>query len=97
MEVDETFYDRADQLIGVANQQLDDISRGKVSASFMYAQARYAAWVSACGFFSAEQMAAARSETVDYFVKQFQFMLEENLNDYIQNFPVYMTPATKSD
>jgi len=92
MEPDDKFYDRADQFIHLANEHLEAISRGKVSASFMYANARYAAWVSACGFTSGEDMDAAKSETIEYFVNAFRTMLEENLDDYINNFTTYMQP-----
>lgn len=38
-DVDPSFCDRAESHIRLANDQLDGISRGKVSASLMYAQA----------------------------------------------------------
>jgi hypothetical protein len=47
-ETDEMFYRRADAHIDLANEQVADASRGKVSASFMYAVARFNSWVSAC-------------------------------------------------
>jgi hypothetical protein len=91
-DTDENFYDRADAVIQLANDQLSGISRGKVSASCMYATARFNAWVTACGHGSAEDMAAAKEETLEYFTKQYRAMLEENLNDYIDNFGQYMQP-----
>ena len=91
-EVDDNFYNRADAVIHLANEQLGDMSRGKVSASCMYATARFNAWVSACGHGSAEDMAASKDETLEYFVKQYRGMLEENLDDYIDNFSKYMRP-----
>ncbi len=92
-ETDDKFYDRADAVIHLANEQLADISRGKVSASCMYATARFNAWISACGFNTAEEMKSAKQETLDYFVEQYRIMLEENLDDYIKNFPSYMQHA----
>ena len=92
-EIDDDFYNRADAVIHLANEQLSQISRGKVSASCMYATARFNSWVSACGHGSAEDMAAAKAETLEYFVKEYRAMLEENLNDYIENFSTYMKPA----
>lgn len=68
METDPEFFDRADAHIHLSNEQIGDVTRGKVSASMMYATARFNAWVSACGFASGPEMAAARKETVDYFV-----------------------------
>ena len=59
VDIDKDFYDRADAVIKLANDQLAAVSRGKVSASCMYATARFNAWVSACGHGSAEDLAAA--------------------------------------
>lgn len=93
--LDPHFYDRADAVIHLANAQGKDVSRGKVSASLMYAAARFNAWVSACGFNSAEDMQSAKLETIEYFAKQYKAMLEENLDDYIRHFGKYMQ-STKS-
>ncbi len=90
-EVDDEFYDRADAHIHLSNDQItDDISGGKVSASMLYSAARFNAWVSACGFSSSGEMAESRQELIQYFVTQYQKMLEENLDDYIRNFSAYM-------
>lgn len=91
-DTDDNFYNRADAVIHLANDQLSDVSRGKVSASCMYATARFNAWVTACGHDSMEDMAAAKEETLEYFTKQYRAMLEENLDDYIENFSKYMQP-----
>ena len=88
--MDEQFYARADEVIHLANRQLADSTRGKVSASCMYATARFNAWVSANGFGTGEDMKAAKEETIRYFVEQYRSMLEENLSDYIDNFEKYM-------
>ncbi len=91
-DIDKDFYNRADAVIHLANDQLSKISRGKVSASCMYAVARFNAWVTACGHGSSEDMAAGKEETLEYFTKQYRAMLEENLDDYIDNFGKYMQP-----
>jgi hypothetical protein len=90
-DVDAQFYERADAHIHLSNDQLAvENGRGKVSASMMYATARFNAWVSACGFSQGKEMASAREEIVAYFVEQYRQMLEENLDDYIANFSDYM-------
>jgi hypothetical protein len=89
---DSKFYDRADAHIDLSNQQVGEIGRGKVSASMMYATARFNAWVSATGFTSSGDMANEREETIEYFVGEYRKMLEENLDDYIGNFEKYMKP-----
>lgn len=88
--VDDGFYDRANAHIHLSNDQASDAGRGKVSASMMYGTSRFNAWMSACGFESAEQMRSARSETIRYFVEEYEKMLVENLDDYIANFDRYM-------
>ncbi len=91
-EIDENFFNRADQHINLSNDQLKSESRGKVSASMMYSVARFNSWVSACGWNNGEEMEAAKQETIDYFINEFRSMLEENLDDYINNFDNYMKP-----
>ena len=91
-DIDDAFYNRADAIIHLANQQLSTIGRGKVSASCMYATARFNAWVTACGHNCAADMLAAKEETIDYFTKQYSAMLAENLDDYIAKFSEYMQP-----
>ena len=89
-EPDDKFFDRADAHIRLSNDQISDIGIGKVSASMMYATARFNSWVSACGFTNGTDMHEAREETIEYYLKQYRLMLEENLDDYIGNFDKYM-------
>jgi hypothetical protein len=89
-DVDDKFYDRADAHIHLSNAQLEEIGSGKVSASMMFALARFNSWVSARGFNSSEEMKEKRAETIEYFSTEYQKMLEDNLDDYITNFDRYM-------
>ena len=38
-------------------------------------------------------MKQAREETIKYFVAEYEKMLAENLDDYIEHFDKYMKPA----
>jgi hypothetical protein len=88
---DDTFFERADAHIHLSNQQIsEDVTRGKVSASMMYSTARFNAWLSACGFDNGDEMRENKQEVIDYFVAEYRKMLEENLNDYIENYQPYM-------
>lgn len=90
---DDTFFERADSHIHLSNQQISEtVSRGKVSASMMYSTARFNAWLSACSQQDSAEMAENKQETIEYFVAEYRKMLEENLNDYIENYEPYMTP-----
>jgi Protein of unknown function (DUF3144) len=88
-ELDDTFYNCADAHINLSNRQVKDVDFGKVSASMMYATARFNCWVRARGYESGEQMAGARKEIIEYFKEQYRLMLEENFDDHVQNFERY--------
>lgn len=95
---DDKFFERADAHIHLSNDQIsEDATKGKVSASMMYAAARFNSWVSACGWHNAEEMAASKEETIEYFVAEYRNMLEENMDDYISNFQSYMRRAVEDD
>ncbi|MFI2741490.1 DUF3144 domain-containing protein [Zhouia sp. PK063] len=89
-KIDDTFFDRADEHIHIANEHLNTIDRGKVSASFMYSLARFNAWVSACNYTTGEAMEKDREEVLAYFTAQYRKMLDDNFSDYANNFPAYM-------
>ena len=91
-ETDDKFFKRADEHINLSNEQLSNTSGGKVSASMMYSVARFNAWMSACGFNNSDEMEKAKKETIKYFVDEYEKMLTENLEDYIENFDDFMKP-----
>ena len=93
---DKEFFERADAYITLANDQATNVSRGKVSASMMFATARFNAWVSASGTDSGEELASVKDEAVEYFVSEYRKMLEENLDEYIEHFDKYMNPGSDS-
>jgi hypothetical protein len=89
-EIDKEFFERADAYITLANEQAANVNRGKVSASMMFATARFNAWVSASGTDSSDELASVREEALTYFVNEYRQMLEENLDEYIEHFDDYM-------
>lgn len=95
-DTDEKFYTRADAHINLANEQLADAARGKVSASLMFSASRFNAWICAKDFESGEAMASKREEITEYFITQYRAMLDENLSNYIEHFDAYMNPKANS-
>jgi Protein of unknown function (DUF3144) len=91
--LDDSFYDRADAFIHLANQQCSNTARGKVSASLLYAAARFNAWISARDFESGAELSKAKREIVEYFVKQYRAMLVDNLDDYVEHVEKYVTSS----
>ncbi len=93
-EADDSFYDRADAHLRVASGHLSDAPQGRVSASLMYACARFNAWVSASHRESPAELKRSYGETIEYFVGEYRKMLVRNLDDYADNFEKYHGPVT---
>lgn len=93
-DADHDFYDRAFEHLRIANEQLTEVPEGQVSASMMYACARFNAWVSASNQDSAKDLKGAYGETIEYFVAQYRRMLVKNLDDFVANFGDYVRPGT---
>jgi hypothetical protein len=89
-EIDDKFFERADEHIHLSNSQLAKAALGKVSASMLYSTSRFNAWVSASGWKNRAEMETSKNETFEYFVEEYKKMLKENLEDYIVNFDIYM-------
>ena len=88
-KVDDDFFNRADEHIHLSNEQMSKVSMGKVSSSMLYSVARFNAYVSASEWNSVEEMKKARQKTIDFFVTEYEKMLTENLDDYINHFDKY--------
>ncbi len=88
-QIDGSFYERADAHIRVATEQLGEVPSGRVSASLMYACARFNVWVGAGGRTSPAEVRKAYGETIEYFVSEYRKMLVKNLDDYVENFDQY--------
>ena len=92
---DHDFFDRAHEHLRIANEQLNGVSEGQVSASMMYACARFNAWISATNQESARDLKGAYGETIEYFVAQYRKMLVKNLDDFVANFGEYMRQSAE--
>ena len=85
-EVDDEFYERADAHIKLSNDQMANARRGVVSASMMYATARFNAYVSACNASSKQELADKKEQTIEYFTNQYRLVLAENIDDYVARY-----------
>jgi len=90
-QLDEKFYERADAHIALANGHINQkLHPGMVSNSMLFATSRFNAWISASGFQNGEEMREKKKELLDYFIGQYSSMLEENVDNYIENYDLYM-------
>ena len=85
-EVDKKFWDRADEIIHLANDQCDNTPYGEVSSSLLYAAARFNSFIIASSAKDVEEMKKDKEEAVKYFTAQYRNMFIENFDDYIENY-----------
>lgn len=84
------FFERADSVISLANSQLSPTSHaGQVAASLTYAAARFAVSAASIGFVKGDDFAKEKVDIIEFYTKQYQKMLSDNLDDYAQNFEKY--------
>lgn len=84
------FWSRADSFIDLANEQTQKFDDGKVSASFLYAAARYNAFVSASKTKDQNELIGLKESFTEYMLEQYRKALEENIDDYITNYDQYI-------
>jgi len=87
---DKEFYEMADAFITLANKQSENAEPGKVSATFLYAAARFNTFIIASGSDSANEFATSKENLIAYFMAEYQKMLEEHFADYKENFDNYI-------
>jgi hypothetical protein len=89
--LDEKFFERADEHINIANNHINAKMEPRlVSTSLMFASARFNAWISASGFKNGEELKERKKELIEYFTSQYSSMIEENLDNYADNYDLYM-------
>ncbi len=71
-EKDKEFYVMADAFIAVANGHSGKVDQGKVSATFLYAAARFNTFLVASASGSAKEFSSRREEAIEYFVAEYK-------------------------
>lgn len=81
------FLKRADEHIGLANEQMvEGLTAGDVSASFMYGAARFNSWIAATSFETREDMIEEKEKAMEYFMNEYKLALEEHMTNHIDNY-----------
>ena len=80
---DKAFWDMADAFIQLANTHLDKEKPSRVSASALFAAARFNAFVIAAAAESKAQLIAEKEAAIAYFLNQYESMLCENLDEHM--------------
>ncbi len=87
---DDAFWTAADGFINLANEQNKAIDRSTVAAGFLYAAARFNAFVIASQCGDKQAFETEKAAAIDYFVNQYKIGLTENIADYSANFDQYI-------
>lgn len=95
--IDGNFYKRADAIISLANSHInEETPPADATNSLMFASSRFNAWIAAMGFKSSEEMKNEREEIIEFFATQYKHMLEENFDNYVENFEQFISGAKAS-
>lgn len=86
---DNQFWEIIDTFIDLANEHVNAGKGDNVSAAMSYAAARFNSFVAASSAGDLETLKSQKSEAIEYFVERFKNMLDDNLNDYIENYTDY--------
>ena len=88
--MDKDFFKRTDAFIQVANELCKEQDTGEVSASMLYAAARFNAFIVASSAKDKAEADRNKVEAIDYFTEQYRAMLLANMDDYINKYDEYM-------
>jgi len=80
------FRELADAFIAEANKLSKNEDRGMVSASFLYAAARFNIFLVAANSGSAEEFVSRKENAFNALMEEFKKMLEDHFENYKENF-----------
>ena len=96
-EKDSEFYALADAFIALANKQGKDVIQGKVSATFLYAAARFNTFLVAANSESKQAFESGIESSKEYFMTEYKKMLDEHFTDYNTNYENYIDNNQKTN
>ena len=91
-EDDKVFWDLADAFIQKANDACEDADPGIVSAALLNAAARFNAFVVATSSIDRKEYIDEIESSEKYLTNRYREILRENLEDYRENYKVYVRP-----
>lgn len=81
-DVNEEFWEMADNFIHLANKYMDKNAAGTISSAMLYATARFNAFIVAST--KDADLSKEKEEAIEYFTGQYKKMFTENIEDYEQ-------------
>ncbi len=83
---DKPFWEMADSFIQLANTHLGKEKPSRVSASALFATARFNAFVITAATENKAQLIAEKEAAIAYFMNQYESMLRENLDEHMARY-----------
>lgn len=83
---DKEFWELADSFIQLANSHLNEVKPSKVSATALFAAARFNAFIISASTTSKEQLITEKESAVSYFMEQYEKMLRENIDEHLARY-----------
>lgn len=90
MSEQDAYWNLVEGFVEQANTSLDEHDLGVVSDALMEAAARFAAFYAASSSETRKDLKEDKDDTVHDFGGEFKRKLAGNLDDYIENYKVYM-------
>ena len=95
-KTDDNFYNRADEIINLANEQCDEVASSKVGASLVFAASRFSAFIASSTAKDLDELKNQKDEAIKFFTDQYVQMLTENLDENIRNYELHVKAAQKN-
>ena len=89
-ERDQAFFDMADRFIALANSMAEETDAGRVSASLLFAAARFNTFLVARSASNGEELSGFQGKATAYYEAEYSKMLLEHFADYVEHFDTYL-------
>jgi len=80
---DKEFYELADAHIALANTRMGKVKPAKVSATLLFAAARFNAFVISASAENKAQMLLDKESAIAYFMQEYEKNLRENIDEHL--------------
>lgn len=90
------FWDLVDVFIQQANEACEQLDPSAVSAALLNAAARFNAFVVASSSLDRKEYIEEMDSSLNYLTGRYRELLRDNLEDYRENYKVYIRPDTPS-
>lgn len=89
-DTEQQFWNLVENLVENANQQAAEHGPAVVSDALLYAAARYNAYTAAVSTTERKEFKDELADIKTLLMEQFETMLDANLDDYLENYKVYL-------